>query len=89
MAVVNIEDYRKTEGVEYMLDESKVVGVTHSRSSMVIMRDDTGKETGVIDRVTGNAVMTMNSADFNELLISWLLIDNPSLIDDAAEANNG
>lgn len=73
--------------VHYILNaDKKVVGVTHPDWPFRIMRNQDDKtETAFVCEDTNEPFGVLESDVFNTVLIAWLLIDDPKLID---ELNN-
>ena len=73
--------------VHYIMDENKkVIGITHPEWPFRIMRNQDGKtETAFVCEDSDEPFGILDSDVFNTILMSWLLIDDPKLIDDASE----
>lgn len=71
--------------VDYIMDENKnCVGVSHPDWSFTIMRSQNNKsETAIVCSNTDEPFGILDSDVFNTILMSWLLIDDPKLIDEA------
>ena len=88
----NVVELRPEDGkyeVEYVFDENdKIVAVTHPEWPFRIMRNK--DKIAMVCEDTDEPFGEMDSDVFNTLLICWLLIDDPKLIDSASsyEAKN-
>ncbi len=73
--------------VDYVFDEKgAVVGVTHPDWPFTIMRDKYSKtETAIVCSNTNEPFGALDSDVFNTVLMCWLLIDDPKLIDEASK----
>lgn len=87
--VVMLQDSMKQGkfNVDYILDKDKrVVGVSHPDWPFTIMRNKDNKmETAIVCNNTDEPFGVLDSDVFNTILMCWLLIDDPRLIDDAAQ----
>ena len=72
--------------VEYILDgDGSISGVTHPSWPFEIMRDqETKTETAFVCKTTGEPFGIINSDQFNTLLMCWLLVDSPEIVDGSA-----
>lgn len=71
--------------VDYILTpDNEVVGISHPEWNFQITRSDDGKLAAFVTD-DGEAFGELPADKFNTLLISWLLIDDPSLVDEAAD----
>jgi hypothetical protein len=80
--VLPFPDIGKYE-VEYIFDGDKVVAITHPMWPFRIMRKD-----GAVALVCEDTDEPFGELDrdvFNTLLVCWLLIDDPSIIDSIKE----
>jgi hypothetical protein len=68
--------------VEYIKDGEKIVGVTHPKWPFRIMRN--GNDVAMVCEETDEPFGILDGDVFNTLMICWLLIDDPSLIDQAS-----
>jgi hypothetical protein len=69
--------------VEYILNEKKkVVGITHSKWPFAIMSNEGDR--AIVWKEDNCQFGALPKDEFNVLLMSWLLIDDPDLIDKAA-----
>ena len=75
--------------VDYIFDkDNNVIGISHPEWPFVIMRDQKNKtETAIVCSNTDEPFGILDSDVFNTILMSWLLIDDPKLIDDAYQAD--
>lgn len=71
--------------VTYVVDENKkCVGISHPDWPFTIMRNQHNKsETAIVCNNTDEPFGILDSDVFNTILMSWLLIDDPNLIDEA------
>tara|TARA_R110002012_G_scaffold72014_2_gene184284 strand:- start:4 stop:306 length:303 start_codon:yes stop_codon:yes gene_type:complete len=71
--------------VDYIMDKNKkCVGVSHPDWSFTIMRNQHNKsETAMVCNNTDQPFGVLDSDVFNTILMSWLIIDDPNLIDEA------
>ena len=71
--------------VDYIMDENnKVIGISHPNWPFAIIRNqDSKSETAFVCDETNEPFGVLDSDVFNTVLMSWLLIDDPSLIDSA------
>ena len=87
--VVMLQDYMEQGkfNVDYVIDkDKKVVGVSHPDWPFTIMRNQDSKtETAIVCNNTDEPFGILDSDVFNTILMCWLLIDDPKLIDDAAQ----
>ena len=86
--VVMLQDYMEQGkfNVDYVLNaDKKVIGVSHPDWPFTIMRNqDTNMETAIVCNNTNEPFGKLDSDVFNTVLMCWLLIDDPKLIDEAA-----
>lgn len=70
--------------VDYIMDESKkCVGVSHPDWPFTIMKNKHNKcEAAIVCNNTDEPFGILDSDVFNTILMSWLLIDDPNLIDE-------
>lgn len=75
--------------VDYIVNkENKVIGVTHPDWPFTIMRDqETNSETAIVCNNTDEPFGVLDSDVFNTVILCWLLIDDPKLIDDSASTS--
>lgn len=89
--VVMLQDYMEQGKfkVDYIYDiDKKIIGVSHPDWPFVIMRNQENKtETAIVCSNTDEPFGALDSDVFNTVLLCWLLIDDPKLIDDAADPN--
>jgi len=87
--VVMLQDYMEQGrfDVDYVLNaDKKVIGVSCPDWPFTIMRNqDTNMETAIVCNNTDEPFGILDSDVFNTILMCWLLIDDPKLIDDAAQ----
>ncbi|MCP4987554.1 MAG: hypothetical protein GY928_16305 [Colwellia sp.] len=87
--VVMLQDYMEQGkfNVDYIVNaDKKVIGVSHPDWPFTIMRSqDTNMETAIVCNNTDEPFGKLDSDVFNTVLLCWLLIDDPKLIDDAAQ----
>ncbi len=87
--VVMLQDYMEQGkfNVDYIVNaDKKVIGVSHPDWPFTIMRNqDTNMETAIVCNNTDEPFGKLDSDVFNTVLLCWLLIDDPKLIDDAAQ----
>lgn len=71
--------------VDYIMDENKnCVGISHPDWPFTIMRNHHNKcETAIVCNNTDEPFGVLDSDVFNTILMSWLLIDDPKLVDEA------
>ena len=71
--------------VDYILNaDKKAIGVSHPDWSFTIMRNqDANMETAIVCNNTDEPFGKLDSDVFNTILMCWLLIDDPKLIDKA------
>mgnify|MGYP003630085866 CR=1 FL=1 len=85
--VVMLQDYmgQGKFNVDYIVDKDKrVVGVSHPDWPFTIMRNQDNKtETAIVCNNTDEPFGILDSDVFNTILMCWLLIDDPKLIDEA------
>lgn len=84
--VISLED--KKDDVQYAVDENgKIAGVTHPKWNFIICRDKEGKKTAfVCDNADTEEIFgELDSEMFNQVLLAWLLIDQPDLVDSVSE----
>ena len=87
--VVMLQDY--TEQGKFKVDyifnaDKKVIGISHPDWSFTIMRNQENKtETAIVCNNTDEPFGILDSDVFNVILMCWLLIDDPKLIDDAVK----
>tara|TARA_R110002020_G_C15790452_1_gene730137 strand:+ start:49 stop:336 length:288 start_codon:yes stop_codon:yes gene_type:complete len=88
----NIIDIKKIKdigqgkfNVDYVFNsEKECIGVTHPDWSFTIMRNQKNKqETAIVCNTTDEPFGVIDSDVFNTVLMCWLLIDDPKLIDEA------
>ena len=65
--------------VEYIFDDKKIVGVTHPEWPFRIMRN--GGRVALVCEQTDEPFGELDRDVFNTLLMCWLLIDDPNLLD--------
>ena len=77
----------KTVPVDYVLDKDKktVLAVSHPDWNFVITRSEDNKRTAFVMKESDESFGELDSDAFNTVLMSWLLIDDPKLIDVAQE----
>lgn len=68
--------------IECVFDDGKVVAVTHPDWPFRIMRK--GESIALVCEETDEPFGELKADLFNTLLVCWLLIDDPDLIDSAA-----
>lgn len=87
--VVMLKDYMDQGkfNVDYIVDkDKKVVGVSHPDWPFTIMRNQQSKmETAIVCNNTDEPFGILDSDVFNTILMCWLLIDDPKLIDGAVQ----
>jgi hypothetical protein len=87
--VVMLQDYMEQGkfNVCYIFNEDKkVIGVSHPDWPFTIMRNQENKsETAIVCTNTDEPFGVLDSDVFNAILMCWLSIDDPKLIDDAAQ----
>lgn len=85
--VIELKPEEKGFDVEYILDEDKkVIGVTHPKWPFRIMRNQKDKnKCAFVCEETDEPFGVLDRDMFNTLLMCWLLIDDPELIDSAAK----
>ena len=66
--------------VEYLLDGKKIIGVSHSNWPFWVEKE--GDNSSLFCKKTGERFGTMESKEFNRTLLSWLMIDDPKMVDD-------
>ena len=72
--------------VDYQLDENKrVVGVTHPDWNFSISRNSSGTHTAFAMNDDTQAFGELESKQFNTVLFSWILIDQPELVPDVEQ----
>ena len=80
----NVIDIKKAAGnIEYIFEGATVVGVSHSLWDFIIMRE--GEDRFLECKKTGETFRKLESKAFNSTLLSWLLIDEPSIADKLAD----
>lgn len=72
--------------VDYIVDKSnKVIGVSHPDWPFTIMRNQHNKaETAIVCNSTDEPFGVLDSDIFNTVIMCWLLIDDPDLMDKAS-----
>lgn len=83
--VVSLDTFNEDKKfeVEYILDKNnKPIGITHPDWTYTIMRNqDSKKQTALVCNQTNEPFGILDSDVFNTLLMCWVLIDDPKLID--------
>ena len=69
--------------VEYILDDDVIVAVKHPSWSFRIMRN--GDNIALVDEETEEPFGELLADQFNAVMMCWLLIDDPKLVDDASK----
>jgi hypothetical protein len=71
--------------VDYVFNsEKKCIGVTHPDWPFTIMRNQKNKsETAIVCNATDEPFGVIDSDVFNTVLMCWILIDDPKLIEEA------
>lgn len=69
--------------VDYILEDGKVIGITHPKWPFRIMRKD--GETAFVCEDTDEPFGILNRDIFNTILMCWLLIDDPELVDGSSK----
>lgn len=87
-SLVMLDDYRDEKfNVNYVLDDNKnIIGVSHPDWGFTITRNQDSKtETAIVCNDTDEPFGVLDSDVFNTILMCWLLIDDPRLIDEAVQ----
>jgi hypothetical protein len=79
--VTNLFKGKKGFEVEYIYSGDVITGVTHTEWPYVITKN--GAQRALVCKETGEPFGKLIKDDFNTLLMCWLLIDDPQLIDQA------
>ena len=79
----NVIEFKEKDEVEYIFDGMELVGVSHSLWDFIIMRE--GEDRFLECKKTGETFRKLESKAFNSTLLSWLLIDEPSIADKLAD----
>jgi len=84
----NVTEMFKKNGyeVEYIFSGDKITGITHPDWPYAIVRN--GAQRALVCKETDEPFGKLMKDDFNTLLMCWLLIDDPELIDAAAKDSN-
>ena len=79
----NVLNLNVSNDIRYVIgDGGSIIGVSHDRWPFIIMRDkETGQETAIVSKDTGEPFGVIDSDTFNQILLGWLLVDDPELID--------
>ena len=77
--------FNKKEGfeVEYIYSGDVITGITHPDWPYCIVRN--GAQRALVCKETNEVFGKLMKDDFNTILMCWLLIDDPDLIDAAAK----
>ena len=81
--IVQLNQATDSFDVEYITNDAGVViGVSHPAWSFDIVRNQRSrKETAFVCKETSEPFGILDSDQFNTVLLSWLLIDDPSILD--------
>ena len=81
--VINLFEEKGRYDIEYIKNsDGKVVAISHPDWSFDIVKNE--NETAFVCKNTDEPFGILPSDIFNTVLMSWLLIDDPDLIDSAA-----
>ena len=81
--IVELFNKNKFE-VEYVYSGDKITGVTHPEWPFTIVKN--GLQRALVCKETNKPFGKMMKDDFNTILMCWLLIDDPELIDTASQS---
>ena len=79
--VIDLFKRKKGFEVEYILNGDVVTGVTHPDWPFAIVKN--GIQRAIVCKETNEPFGKLKKDDFNALLMCWLLIDDPDLIEKA------
>lgn len=80
--VIDLFKGKKGYEVEYILSGDVVTGVTHPEWPFAIIKN--GTQRAFVCKETDEPFGKLTKNDFNTILMCWLLVDDPDLIDSAA-----
>ena len=79
--VVNLFDKKEGYEVQYIMEDGKVIGVTHPSWPFRIQRKD--DEIALVAEDNDEPFGIIDADMFNTILMCWLLIDAPKLIEES------
>lgn len=69
--------------IDYLVDDDgKIFGVSHPKWVYDIVKKD--NQVAFVDKETGEPFGILDRDQFNAVLMCWLLIDDPKMIDETA-----
>jgi hypothetical protein len=77
----NVVDFKSADKfqVDYIYDDGKIVGVKHPKWPFRIQRKD--DKIALVSECDNEPFGILSADEFNAIIMAWLLIDDPELID--------